>query len=660
MNELIVSFKGRYKSSNPDLHMKYCSVEIYDSHIQMRFTTKGTLKWDISDRIQISCEEGQTKDIFQPHSLKIEMPETEQKIIIIVRDFNEACHIMKQYANYRNLRISKGESSGHDQELSIQIENDRNNQQLDADFEEHCVQYMSILNKQENLHSIIDKYIDITEENKLLDASNLNFLRKYLFKRKMTENVLLFTEVKSIVDRKVKDFDKNFLVISHRYANILNFEKTLEDVIFKYVELIPDRIYIHINFLRKYLFIRQLTPKMLDFNEMKILCDKSDKTMKRRAQIEEEKARIEEEKARVEEEKARYLANIQDTFNHNVNQLTDKLSQNKEVIQLIDNFVKISIENGTNILFNQDELLAFESILATETKKEHEYKNIVFGVFSAPENISCYESADGYLGSFKTVYRNSYFNEFEMLVKTIARKLALTNNVLNHWAIWLKLTYEAINIVAEKWDADFRHYFLDIEYIDLFDCIKKYCLIKEIDIQSEESIFRFVYYLISKGKFGKEIRIQDCIITVQNMLTEEFEIMALEQFEKKLLLSTINKPVYTIEDIDLMDGREFEQFVAELFRKMGFSTEVTKHSYDQGIDIIAEKNGMKIGIQAKCYSGSVGNSAIQEVATGKNHYRLDKAIVITNNFFTPAAIELANSNSVILWDRNILKEKLSI
>lgn len=108
-----------------------------------------------------------------------------------------------------------------------------------------------------------------------------------------------------------------------------------------------------------------------------------------------------------------------------------------------------------------------------------------------------------------------------------------------------------------------------------------------------------------------------------------------------------------------MDGREFEEFIAQLFRNLGYSTEVTKHSGDQGIDIIAEKNGTKIGIQAKCYSGNVGNSAIQEVATGKNHYRLDKAIVVTNNFFTPAAIELANSNGVILWDRNILKEKLS-
>ena len=106
-----------------------------------------------------------------------------------------------------------------------------------------------------------------------------------------------------------------------------------------------------------------------------------------------------------------------------------------------------------------------------------------------------------------------------------------------------------------------------------------------------------------------------------------------------------------------MNGLEFEKFIAELFSKMGYESEITKASGDQGMDVIASKNGNKIGIQAKCYSSSVGNKAVQEAVAGKNHYRLDKAIVVTNNFFTDAAQQLAQSNSRILWDRNILKEK---
>ena len=116
---------------------------------------------------------------------------------------------------------------------------------------------------------------------------------------------------------------------------------------------------------------------------------------------------------------------------------------------------------------------------------------------------------------------------------------------------------------------------------------------------------------------------------------------------------------FTIDDIDLMDGKEFEQYIATLFTKMGYVTEITKHSGDQGIDVIAKKGNKSIGIQAKCYSGTVGNSAVQEVASGKAYYKVDKVMVITNNEFTPAAKELAQANNVVLWDRNILKEKVS-
>lgn len=113
-----------------------------------------------------------------------------------------------------------------------------------------------------------------------------------------------------------------------------------------------------------------------------------------------------------------------------------------------------------------------------------------------------------------------------------------------------------------------------------------------------------------------------------------------------------------IDDIDLMTGSEFETFIADLFSKKGYTTTVTKASGDQGIDVIAERNDTKIGIQVKCYSGTVGNSAIQEAVAGKSFYSCDKAMVITNSSFTSSAIDLAQANDVILWDREILKDNI--
>lgn len=114
-----------------------------------------------------------------------------------------------------------------------------------------------------------------------------------------------------------------------------------------------------------------------------------------------------------------------------------------------------------------------------------------------------------------------------------------------------------------------------------------------------------------------------------------------------------------LNTIDIMNGREFEEFIANLFRKKGYKTTLTPSSGDYGIDVIIENDFLKIGIQTKCYSDKVSNSAVQEAFTGIKHYGLDKAMVITNNYFQPSAIRLAKENNVILWDRERLEEELS-
>lgn len=135
-----------------------------------------------------------------------------------------------------------------------------------------------------------------------------------------------------------------------------------------------------------------------------------------------------------------------------------------------------------------------------------------------------------------------------------------------------------------------------------------------------------------------------------------FKIKSKKYLDSLLLDNQTDKK--TIEDVDLMSGKEFEHFISELFKKFGYQTEVTKASGDQGIDIIATKGLVKVAIQAKCYSGVVGNHAIMEAVAGMKYYNANKCMVITNNFFTKSARELAESNGVELWDRSVLIEKI--
>ena len=142
----------------------------------------------------------------------------------------------------------------------------------------------------------------------------------------------------------------------------------------------------------------------------------------------------------------------------------------------------------------------------------------------------------------------------------------------------------------------------------------------------------------------------------RNQLEEEKKRVAerIKKQKNEKILKNIN-----LNSIDKMTGFEFEEFIGYLFKKIGYEVIVTKKSNDQGIDIIVKDDFTKIGIQAKCYSGSVGNKAIQEAVAGKSYYKCDKVIVITNSSFTQSAIELAKCNNVGLISRKELSEMIN-
>lgn len=111
--------------------------------------------------------------------------------------------------------------------------------------------------------------------------------------------------------------------------------------------------------------------------------------------------------------------------------------------------------------------------------------------------------------------------------------------------------------------------------------------------------------------------------------------------------------------IDLMEGHDFEYWCAGLLRKIGFSrVEVTPGSNDQGVDILAQKDGVKYAIQCKRYSHDLGNTPVQEVHAGKAMYNCHVGVVLTNQHFTTGAKQLAQATGVLLWDRVWIKTHL--
>ena len=86
--------------------------------------------------------------------------------------------------------------------------------------------------------------------------------------------------------------------------------------------------------------------------------------------------------------------------------------------------------------------------------------------------------------------------------------------------------------------------------------------------------------------------------------------------------------------------------------------ERTKYIGDYGADLVATNNGVKMVIQAKRHKNKVGIKAVQEAVASKGYYNCDKAMVVTNRYFTNQAKTLASRNKVELWDRKILVKNL--
>ena len=106
-----------------------------------------------------------------------------------------------------------------------------------------------------------------------------------------------------------------------------------------------------------------------------------------------------------------------------------------------------------------------------------------------------------------------------------------------------------------------------------------------------------------------------------------------------------------MQDMDTMDGVTFEYYVAQLLIDLGYTNVSLTEKYDYGVDIIAEKDGIRWGVQAKRYSGLVKAAAVRQVVTGLRLYDCDRAMVITNSSFSNVARRLANGNDCVLVDR---------
>jgi HJR/Mrr/RecB family endonuclease len=156
------------------------------------------------------------------------------------------------------------------------------------------------------------------------------------------------------------------------------------------------------------------------------------------------------------------------------------------------------------------------------------------------------------------------------------------------------------------------------------------------------SYARYLDVKLKKGKLSLPLEYKLLKTKLEN---------AFEQYHAQQKLKKINP-----YELNNLSGVEFETWIAKILKENSFDVRGTPATGDQGADLIAQKNGKTIIIQAKRYQGTVGNKAVQEVIAAVKYYNGDAGCVITNSTFTESAKALAGKASVKLIDGTMLRD----
>ena len=253
------------------------------------------------------------------------------------------------------------------------------------------------------------------------------------------------------------------------------------------------------------------------------------------------------------------------------------------------------------------------------------------------EAIKCFYDATTQSGAFEMLARYVYDNykNIGKNLKKIQQMLKSKYNIpIYQKQLKLFLISIKFQIKDQKEREEFEEFKKEIPYknwILLADYIE--CFLKHYGSDYKNHIPRFHQFLQEK---------------YFDLTSSEIETIIRKQKNK------MEKPAWGKQkSIDLMTGREFEEFLKSFFEQSGYRVTVTDYN-DQGADLVIEQYGKRTVVQAKRRKGNIGNSAIQEVFAAKRYYDATNALVVTVTDFTKPAKKLAEKLKIELWNRGRL------
>ncbi len=182
----------------------------------------------------------------------------------------------------------------------------------------------------------------------------------------------------------------------------------------------------------------------------------------------------------------------------------------------------------------------------------------------------------------------------------------------------------------------------------LFDILSD---IYSVKLKQTDDVRRRILYGIAPWEH-KSLRLQQARMDNYRELNVCYVV---EELVFQLLVPSWEKTIVSNEELTPLD---YEKNIANKLKQLGFNARTTKSTGDQGADVLASKDGVSFAIQCKMYSKPVGNKAVQEANAGRDFYKKDYGVVVSNAGFTKSARQAAHACGIILLNDNQLDDLL--
>jgi restriction system protein len=111
------------------------------------------------------------------------------------------------------------------------------------------------------------------------------------------------------------------------------------------------------------------------------------------------------------------------------------------------------------------------------------------------------------------------------------------------------------------------------------------------------------------------------------------------------------KTGFTAGELRELSPGQFEEWCGDRLREQGYRVTIVGGQSDHGIDLIAERDGVRMAVQCKRWFGvrQVGEPQIRDLLGAMQHEQVTSGMVLTTGHFSEAALAWAQGKPLKLW-----------